>query len=80
MFEFCRIYVKIPSFHSEVIEFVFSPFMAHDVLERSGEFGHYRIPNEFVGLTSSLSDVFADDFDLVVDPVSDFWSANEGEE
>jgi hypothetical protein len=61
-----------------VIEFVLSPFVAHNVLEHVGEFGYYCIPNEFVGFVSSLSDVFADNFDLIVDPVSNFGSMNEG--
>jgi hypothetical protein len=54
--------------------------MAHDILESICEFCHDRVPDEFISLVSSMSNVFADDLDLIVDPVSNFGSLNEGEE
>jgi hypothetical protein len=54
--------------------------MAHDILEGIGKFIHNCVPYIFVSFVPSISEVSADDFDLVVDPVSNFRSSYEGEE
>jgi hypothetical protein len=79
MFEFCAVHIKISPFHLEVIEFIFSPFMAHDVLECFGKFCHDCVPYEFVSFVFTLANVPADDFYLVVDPIANLGSSHEGE-
>jgi hypothetical protein len=52
--------------------------MAHDVLECVGEFCHDGVPYEFVSFVPALTNVPASNFDLVIDPISDFGSSYEG--
>jgi hypothetical protein len=58
---------------------MFHPFVAHDVLEGIRKFIHDCVPYEFIRFVSAISDVFADNFDLVIDPISDFGSSHECE-
>jgi hypothetical protein len=72
--------VTVSSFHVEVVKFVLSPFMAHKVLEGDCKFCHDCVPYEFVHFVPSVSDVSADHFDLVIDPIANFRASYEGEE
>jgi hypothetical protein len=54
--------------------------MAHDILEGVCKFCHDCVPYEFIGLMSPMSNVSANDLDLVVNPISNFGSTYESEE
>ena len=77
------VFVQLPLFHFEGVEFCVGPSLAHDVLEGLGEIIDHVVPDVFVpvGIKVYASlDISIDFLDLVVDPFVNVWASDVSQE